>query len=75
MIEKFTEDTQPDLVTWVNTRITPAGIDINSPNIYKDLVLLREPVLGTFNVDEMDDDIGKTFCPSVISAHIERSTR
>ena len=60
-IEKFTEDTQPDLVTGVNTRITPAGIDINSPNIYKDLVLLREPVLGTFNVDEMDDDMEKLF--------------
>ena len=60
-IEKFTEDTQLDLVTGVNTRITPAGIDINSSNIYKDLVLLGEPVLGTFDVDEMDDDIGKFF--------------
>ena len=60
-IEKFTENTQPDLVTGVNTRITPAGIDINSPNIYKDLILLGEPVLGTFDVDEMDDDIGKFF--------------
>ncbi len=60
-IEKFTEDTQSDLVAGVNTRITPAGIDINSSNIYKDLVLLGEPVLGTFDVDEMDDDIGKFF--------------
>ena len=61
MIEEFREDVQPDLGTWVNTRITAAGIDINSPNIYKDLVLLGEPVLGTFDVDEMDDDIGKFF--------------
>ena len=60
-IEEFREDTLPDLVTEVNTRITPAGIDINSSNIYKELVLLGEPVLGTFDVDEMDDDIGKFF--------------
>ena len=60
-IEEFREDTQPDLVTKVNTRITPAGIDNNSPNVYKDLMLFREPVLGTFNVDEMDDDMEKLF--------------
>ena len=61
MIEEFREDAQPDLGTWVNTRITAAGIDINSPNIYEDLVLFGDPVLGTFDVDEMDDDIGKFF--------------
>ena len=60
-IEEFREDTQPDLVTGVNTSITPAGIDINSSNIYKELVLLGEPVLGTFDVDEMDDDMEKFF--------------
>lgn len=60
-IEKFREDTQPDLLTWVNTSITPAGIDSNSPNIYKHLALFGEPMLATFNVDEMDDDIGKLF--------------
>ena len=61
VIEEFREDAQPDLGTWVNTRITAAGIDINSPNIYEDLVLFGDPVLGTFDVDEMDDDIGKFF--------------
>ena len=60
MIEEFREDAQPNLGTWVNTRITAAGIDINSPNIYKDLIF-GEPVLGTFNVDEMDDDVEKLF--------------
>ena len=60
-IEKFREDTQPDSLTWVNTSITPAGIDSNSPNIHKHLALFGEPVLTTFNVDEMDDDIGKLF--------------
>ena len=61
MIEEFREDAQPDLVTWVNTSISPTGIDTNSPNIYKDLVLFGDPVLGTFNVGEMDDNIGKLF--------------
>ena len=61
MIEEFREDAQPDLGTWVNTSIIPAGIDINSPTIYKDLVLFGDPVLGTFNVDEMDDDMEKLF--------------
>ena len=60
-IEKFRENTQPDSLTRVNTSITPAGIDSNSPNIYKNLILLGEPVLGTFNVDEIDDDVGKLF--------------
>ena len=61
MIEEFREDAQPDLVMWVNTSISPTGIDTNSPNIYKDLVLFGNPVLGTFTVDEMDDDMVKLF--------------
>ena len=61
MIEEFKEDAQSDLGTWVNTRITAAGIDINSPNIYKNLALFGDPVLGTFNADEMDDDTEKLF--------------
>ena len=61
MIEEFREDTQPDSLTLVKTRITPAGIDGNSPNVHKHLALFGEPVLATFNVDEMDDDVGKLF--------------
>ena len=60
-IEKFREDDRSNLEPWVNISITPASIDSNSPNIYKDLILLGEPVLGTFNVDEMDDDTEKLF--------------
>ncbi len=60
-IEEFRENEQSNLGIRVNTRITPAGIDTNSQNIYKDLLLLGEPVLGTFNVDEMDDNIGILF--------------
>ena len=60
-IEEFQENEKSNLGTRVNTRITPAGIDSNSPNIYKHLALFGDPVLGTFNVDEMDDDIGIIF--------------
>ena len=60
-IEEFREDTQPDLGGWVSTTITPAGVDNNSSNVYKNLALFWEPVLGTFNVDEMDDDMEKLF--------------
>ena len=61
-IEKFREDTQSNLGTWmIKAGIAPARIAPNSPNIYEDSILFGEPVLGTFDVDEMDDEFGKLF--------------
>ncbi|MDE0313342.1 MAG: hypothetical protein OXM61_00440, partial [Candidatus Poribacteria bacterium] len=61
VIEKFREDTQPDLGTWVNTRITPASIHMDSLNFTNPRGWYGNPVVGTFDLEEMDDDIGKTF--------------
>lgn len=60
-IEEYREDDQSNSWAWVNTSITPAGIDSNSPSIYKNLTSFGNPVLGTFNTDEMDDDTEKLF--------------
>ena len=61
IVEEFREDKQSNLWTSINTSITPVSIDSNSSNIYKHLALFSNPVLGTFNVDEMDDDTEKLF--------------
>lgn len=60
-IEKFQENNHSDLGVRVVTSIEPASIDANSLDVYKDLAILGEPVLATFNVDEMDDEIDRLF--------------
>ena len=67
IIEKFEKFLSPltieqsNLGTRLKADIAPAGISPNSPNIYEDSILFGEPVLGTFDVDEMDDELGKLF--------------
>ena len=61
VIEQFREDQQPTLSTQINTRNAPAGIDINLVNFPGMWALHGGPTLGIFNLDEMDDDIGKRF--------------
>ena len=60
-IEKFQENNQSDLDIRVRTSIEPASIDANSLDVYKDLAIFGEPVLATFNVEEMDDEIARLF--------------
>ena len=60
-IEQFREDQQSTLRTRIDTRNTPANIDINSLNFPRLWTLDGGPTLGIFNLDEMDDDIGKRF--------------
>ena len=59
--EQFREDQQSTLRTRIDTRNTPANIDINSLNFPALWTLHGGPTLGIFNLDEMDDDIGKRF--------------
>ena len=60
-IEQFREDQQSTLRTQINTRNAPAGFDINLLNFPALWTLHGDPTLGIFNLDEMDDDIGKRF--------------
>ena len=60
-IEQSRENPQSTLSAQINTRNAPAGIDINSLNFPAMWTLHGEPTLGVFNLDEMDDDIGKRF--------------
>ena len=60
-IEEFREDNNSKLGTGVGTRISPASANPNSVNIRETLALLGEPILGGFNVDEMDHDVEKSF--------------
>ena len=61
VIEKFRDDPQSTLSMRINTRNAPAGIDINLLNFPAMWTLHGGPTLGVFNLDEMDDDIGKHF--------------
>ena len=60
-IEKFQKNNQSDLGTRVGISIEPASINTNSLDVYKDLTIFGAPVLATFNVDEMDDEIDRLF--------------
>ena len=60
-IENFQGNEPSDLGTRVNPRIDPAGIDVNSLNFSNLGGWYGKPVIGTFNVEEMDDHIGKLF--------------
>ncbi len=58
-IEEFREDDNSRLE--VGTRISPARVNPKSINSRESLVLFREPILGLFNVDEMDSGVDKLF--------------
>ncbi len=60
-IEQFREDSQSTMRTRIDIRNPPAGIDINLQNFLTPWAWHGEPTLGIFNLDEMDDDIGKCF--------------
>ena len=60
-IEQFREDERSSLRTRVNVYDAPAGIDINSLNLFELGGLYEAPTLGIFNIDEMDDEIAKLF--------------
>ena len=60
-IEQFREDERSILGARVNVYDAPAGIDINSLNLFELGGLYEAPVLGIFDLDEMDDEIAKHF--------------
>lgn len=60
-IEQFREDQQSTLRTRIDIRNPPASIDINSLNFPGLWTLHGGPTLGIFNLNEMDDEIGKCF--------------
>ena len=46
---------------YVNTRISPACIDMNSLNFSNHRGWFGNPVIASFDLEEMDDNIGKHF--------------
>ena len=60
-IEQFREDEQSNPRTQVSVYNTPAGIDLNSLSFPDHWLWHGKPTLGIFNLDEMEDDIGKRF--------------
>lgn len=58
-IEEYQEDDY--LILGVGTRISPARVDPKSINSGESMALFGEPILGLFNVDEMDSDVDKLF--------------
>ena len=60
-IEDYKEDEQSSLGTFVNTRISPASIDMNSLNFANLGGWYGDPDVAAFNLEEMDDDIGNIF--------------
>ncbi|MDE0300739.1 MAG: hypothetical protein OXN17_19040 [Candidatus Poribacteria bacterium] len=60
-IEPSRNNEQSHLETQVSVYDTPAEIDINSVNFTELKEWYGGPTLGIFNLDEMDDDIGKRF--------------
>ena len=60
-IENLTDHEQSNLRMRVMVNDTPAGIEINSINFSELRAWHGVPTLGIFNLDEMEDDIGKHF--------------
>ena len=60
-IEKPRDHAPSDLRMQVRVYDTPAGINVNSLNFPDHWAWHGKPTLGIFNLDEMDDDIGKHF--------------
>ncbi|MYF99911.1 hypothetical protein F4212_12400 [Candidatus Poribacteria bacterium] len=60
-IEDYKEDKQSGLGTYVDRRILPAGIDMNSLIFANLRGWYGIPTIAAFDLNEMDDDIGKNF--------------
>ena len=60
-IENYKENEQSSLGMYVNTRISPACIDMNSLNFSNHRGWFGNPVIASFDLEEMDDNIGKHF--------------
>ena len=60
-IEDYKENGQSSSETYVNTRISPISIDMNSLNFANLRGWYGNPVVATFNLGEMDDDVGISF--------------
>ncbi len=60
-IEDYKENGQPSLKTFVNTRISPITIDLNSLNFTRLEGWYGKPAVAAFYLQEMDDEIGKKF--------------
>ena len=60
-IEDYKENEQSSLGMSVNTHISPACIDMNSLNFANLDGWYGAPTVAAFNLDEMDDDVGKNF--------------
>ena len=60
-IEDYKENEQSGLETYVNTRISPASIDMNSLSFANLRGWYGDPTIAAFDLNEMDDDIGKNF--------------
>lgn len=80
-IEKPRDYEQSDLRMKVRVHDTPAGINVNSLDFPDHWAWHGKPTLGIFNLDEMDDDIGKRFVlrnfgtyePTNTTLHISRT--
>lgn len=60
-IENYKKNEQSSLGMSVNTRISPISIDMNSLNFANLGGWYGAPTIAAFNLDEIDDDIGKNF--------------
>ena len=60
-IENYKENGQSSSETYINTRISPISIDMNSLNFANLKGWYGVPTVAAFNLEEIDDDIGKNF--------------
>ncbi len=73
IIEKFREDDISNLGTGVGPRISPIQVNPKSVNIRETLALFGKPILGLFNVDEMDSNVDKLFIERNVGVSANRS--
>ena len=74
-IEDYKENEQSSLGTYVNTRISPASIDVNSLNFANLRGWYGDPTIAAFDLAEMDDDIGKNFILRNFGTYERTNTR
>ena len=60
-IENYKENGHSNFGTSVNTRISPASVDMNSLKFTNLEGWFGAPTVAAFNLEEMDDDVGKIF--------------
>lgn len=74
-IEDYKENGQSSSETYVNTRISPISIDMNSLNFANLGGWYGNPAIAAFNVEEMDDNIGKNFILRNFGTYERTNTR